>query len=162
MIKEKQLSSFMPTVKVMDPDTVITLDKIEHALSASANRYGLPVSFYRDSIKYGGFLSSNIVDCLVMFNPNHSNDYFNFCISLTHQGNITFIDTNLFGRSQQMEKVSRSEWASQDRQGKTLSYKIGSKVGVTIANIGKSSSKLQEEQQYYNLIEEILHEVYKI
>lgn len=58
-----------------------------------------------------------------------------------------------------MDKFARSEYAKQDRQGKSLSYKIGSVIGSTVRNLGKNRQKLEEEQRYYDSIQHVLDQV---
>ena len=58
-----------------------------------------------------------------------------------------------------MDKFARSEYAKQDRQGNSLSYKIASVIGSTVRNLGKNRQKLEEEQRYYDSIQHVLDHV---
>ena len=58
-----------------------------------------------------------------------------------------------------MDKFARAENARLDRQGKDLSYQIGSLIGSGLRNIGKSKQKLEEEQNYYAAVEYLLDQV---
>jgi hypothetical protein len=94
-----------------------------------------------------------------MYHPEHATDYFRFCIRVKRQGIYAFVYINDFGKSSQMAKADRAEFAKADRKGKTMSYKIGSMIGQGIANIGKSKQKLEEEQMYYQCISDIFDEI---
>ena len=58
-----------------------------------------------------------------------------------------------------MNKADRVEAYKEDRRGKSMSYKVGSIIGQGISSIGKSKQKLEEEQNYYNCISDILDDV---
>ena len=103
--------------------------------------------------------NKKIEDCIVMYHPEHRNDYFLFCIRVQQEGNLAFVAVNDFGASKQMDKFARAEYAKQDRRGKDMSYKIGSMIGSGIRNIGKSKQKLEAEQNYYDAVQYILDQV---
>ena len=58
-----------------------------------------------------------------------------------------------------MAKADRAEFAKADRQGKSMSYKVGSMIGQGLMNIGKSKQKLEEEQMYYQCVFDIFDEI---
>lgn len=158
MIKADYLREFRPTIRYNDGYD-ITLQIVQEALEDSAQKKGVPVAFYNDQIKSGGLFNSSVEDCIVMYHPEHKNDYFKFCIRVTVQGSYAFISVNDFGQSKQMSKAGYAENYKADRQGKSMSYKIGSMVGQSIMTIGKSKHKLEEEQMYYECISDIFDEV---
>ena len=45
------------------------------------------------------------------------------------------------------------------KRGKSMSYNGGAIIGQGISSIGKSKQKLEEEQNYYNCISDILDDV---
>ena len=110
-------------------------------------------------MKSGGLFNSTVEDCIVLYHPEHRNDYFKFCIRVGRQGTYAFVSVNDFGQSKQMAKAERAEFAKQDRKGKPMSYKMGSIIGAGIANIGKSKQKLEEEQMYYQCVFDIFDEI---
>lgn len=120
---------------------------------------GVPVAFYNEQVKSGGLFNSSVEDCIVMYHPEHQNDYFKFCIRVGRQGTYAFVSVNDFGQSKQMAKADRAEFAKQDRKGKSMSYRVGSMIGSGIANIGKSKQKLEEEQRYYQCVFDIFDEI---
>lgn len=58
-----------------------------------------------------------------------------------------------------MKKADVSAAYKEDRKGKSLSYKMGSMVGQSIMSIGKSKSKLEEEQNYYACVIDMFDEI---
>lgn len=158
MIKIDELREFRPTYRFEDGANV-SLEAVKNALSVEAEKRGVPVAFYTDQVKSGGLFNKQIEDCIVMYHPEHQNDYFKFCIRVGRQGSYAFVSVNDFGSSKQMDKFVRAEFAKQDRKGKDMSYKIGSMIGSGIRNIGKSKQKLEEEQNYYGAVEYILDQV---
>ena len=158
MIKEDELREFRPVVRYRD-GSEITLQAVQNALEAAANSIGIPVAFYEDQVKSGGIFNKTIENCIVLYHPEHQYDYFKFCIRIATEGSYAFISCNDFGQSKQMNKADRVEAYKEDRRGKSMSYKVGSIIGQGISSIGKSKQKLEEEQNYYNCISDILDDV---
>ena len=120
---------------------------------------GIPVAFYADQVKSGGLFNSSVEDCIVMYHPEHQNDYFKFCIRVGRQGTYAFVSVNDFGQSKQMNKASYAENYKADRKGKSMSYKVGSMIGQGVMTLGKSKQKLEEEQMYYQCVFDIFDEI---
>lgn len=158
MIKSDELREFRPTYCFEDGAN-ISLEVVQNALTAEAEKHGVPIAFYPDQVKSGGLFNKRVENCLVMHHPEHKNDYFAFCIRVRYQGSMAYVTVNDFGASKQMDKFARAEYAKQDRKGKDMSYKIGSMIGSGIRNIGKSKHKLEEEQNYYGAVQYILDQV---
>ena len=158
MIKIDELREFRPTCRFEDGANV-SLEAVKNALSVEAEKRGVPVAFYTDQVKSGGLFNKQIEDCIVMYHPEHQNDYFKFCIRVGRQGSYAFVSVNDFGQSKQMAKANRAEFAKEDRKGKTMSYKVGSMLSEGIMNIGKSKQKLEEEQMYYQCVFDIFDEI---
>ena len=158
MIKADTLREFRPSVRYKDGNG-ITLQTVQEAIKDYAQGMGVPVAFYNEQVKSGGLFNSSVEDCIVMYHPEHQNDYFKFCIRVGRQGTYAFVYVNDFGQSKQMAKADRAEFAKQDRKGKSMSYRVGSMIGSGIANIGKSKQKLEEEQRYYQCVFDIFDEI---
>jgi len=158
MIKIDELREFRPTYQYENGEN-INLEAVKAALTETAEENGIAIAFYEDQVKSGGIFNRVIEDCLVMYHPEHRYDYFTFCIRVQREGPLTLIAVNDFGSSKQMDKFARAENARLDRQGKDLSYQIGSLIGSGLRNIGKSKQKLEEEQNYYAAVEYLLDQV---
>lgn len=158
MIKADNLREFRPSVRYKD-GSGITLQTVQNAIKDCAQQMGILVAFTSDQVKSGGLFNSSVEDCIVMYHPEHENDYFKFCIRVNRQGTYAFVSVNDFGQSKQMAKANRADFAKQDRQGKDMSYKVGSMVTQGIMNIGKSKQKLEEEQMYYQCIFDIFDDI---
>lgn len=158
MIKVDELREFRPQVRYQNGEG-ITLMTVQEAIKDCAMKMGIPVAFRGDQVKSGGLFNSSVEDCLVMYHPEHERDYFKFCIRVNRQGVYAFVSINDFGQSSQMNKAGRAEAYKADREGKAMSYKIGSLIGQGLSTIGKSKTKLEEEQRYYNCVEDIFDEI---
>lgn len=154
MIKIDELRDYRPKYRYTD-GAGITLDMVKEELTAEAKKNGIPVAFYDDQVKSGGMFNKTIEDCIVMYHPEHRNDYYRFCIRVQREGSLTFISVNDFGDSKQMDKFARAEYAKQDRSGKSMSYKLGSMAASAIANSGRNKQKLEAEQNYYDAVQYI-------
>ena len=128
MIKIEELQEVRPTYRFEDGAN-IDLTAVEREIGKKAAEKQIPVAFERDKVKSGGLFNRKIEDCTVLYNPNHKKDYFRFCIRVQHQGAYAFVLVESMGVSKQLAKFERAEFAKQDRQGKDLSYQIGSMVG---------------------------------
>lgn len=158
MIKGDDLREFRPVVRYKDGNG-ITLQTVQDALADCAKGMGIPVAFYSDQVKSGGLFNKSIEDCIVMYHPEHQYDYFKFCIRVQHQGAYAFVSANDFGTSKQMKKAGQAEAYKADRKGKSMSYKVGSLIGQGITSIGRSKSKLEEEQNYYACVMDMFDEI---
>lgn len=148
MIKLKDLEN-MGTVNFKDGGD-ITLENIRAAIKDLAEQQQVPVAFYNDEAKEGGFLGSTY-PCLVMYHPEHRYDYYNMAMVITRQGAYASVNVYAAGKSKQMNKFARSEANKEMRRGQSLSFKIGNAAVSGLMNMGKSKQKLQEEQFYYEI-----------
>lgn len=158
MIKADELREFRPVVRYREGND-ITLQTVQGALEDCASNMGISVAFYNDQVKSGGIFNKTIEDCIVLYHPDHRNDYYKVCIRVGRQGNYAFVAANDFGTSKQMKKADMAELYKADRKGKSLSYKVGSMVGQTVMSFGKSKSKLEEEKNYYACIMDMFDEI---
>ncbi len=160
-LKADNLWEFMPIIRMTSSENV-TLENIKKEFSYFADEYGISLAMGYGEIRKGGMFSSDSVQCLIIANSNHQNDYYKYCVSLAFQGKVPFVTINQFGRSPQMEKEGRAQFAKEDRKGKSLSYKLGSKFSEMILNAGKSADKFQEEQRFYAVMEDIISNVFGV
>ncbi|MBQ6796747.1 MAG: hypothetical protein IJP10_01920, partial [Clostridia bacterium] len=84
---------------------------------------------------------------------------FKFAIRVQRQGSIAFVHVNDFGKSPQMIKDEIAETCKKDREGQSLSFKVGSLIGQGLHTIGRSKTKLEAEQNYYFALEELMNKV---
>lgn len=158
MIKADELREFRPVIRYKDGNG-ITLTVVQDAIKRRAEEMGVPVAFGVDQVKSGGIFNRTIEECIVLYHPEHRTDYYNICIRVKHQGNNVFVSAMDFGTSRQMKKEDLSKMYKADRRGKSISYKVGSMIGQGVRTIGRSKSKLEEEQNYYACIVDILDEI---
>lgn len=159
MVQKRQLREFRPEVRYRNLE--ITFDSIQAAISEKAEEFGIPVAFYPDDVGKDSFLNFNIADepCLVMYYPDHKDDYFKFCIRISRSGAYTFVSMNDFGQSPQMKKAGVVDACRASRKGRGVSYKVGSiiKEGLTSLSLDRGSA--EAEQRYYQCIIDILDEL---
>ena len=110
-------------------------------------------------MKSSGLFNSQVDDCIVMYHPEHKNDYFNFCVRVSKQGTYAFVAINDFGQSKQMNKANTAEFMKEDRQGQAMSYKVGSMIGQGLRTLGGNRQKLEAENNYYQCIFDIFDEI---
>ena len=168
MIKESELKEFLPEIQCRGGES-ITLEEVRQRLGTHAEKHGLKIALSTEQIKTGGMLNSKTDNCLVMYNPEHVKDYFHFCIRIRQKGSCSYILVEQFGQSKQMDKAYRREIAKQGvkdyfRAGaedyQAIGRSIGAAIGGALGSIGKSKSKLEEEKVYYQMIGELVEEVF--
>ena len=160
MIKEKELREFRPTIKYRDGKD-ITFQTIQVALQGAANENGISVAFHDDEIKFGGFFGGDVEPCLVLYHPEHENDYFKFCIRLQHQGNYAFVTVYDFGSSTQMGNAGSKDYLKDTLKNGDGWEIAGAIIGSGIRLLSKGTAnkkKLEEEEMWYSVISDIFEE----
>lgn len=157
MIKADAMGEFIGPVMLPGG---IDLGAIREALAEAAQQNNIPLAFSTDEVKSGGLFNKVSEPCLVLYHPEHEFDYFRFAVRSVQEGGRSIVTINTFGQSSQMKKDARAAWAKQDRRGKSMSYKVGSMIGSGIAGIGRSKQKLEAEQRYYMLVQDLIEQVF--
>ena len=158
MVRADDLRDFRPQVRYENAEG-LNLGTLQHAIRLYAEKLAIPVAFRDDQVKSGGIFSPTIDDCVVMYHPDHENDYFKFCFRIRTQGIYTFVIVNDFGQSKQLRKQDAIEFGRQDREGKELSYQIGSYAAQIFFSLGKNKQKLEDELRYYQVVTQIIDEI---
>lgn len=153
MIKADAMEQFMQVQMVSGS---YGLDSVMAAVQRLADEDNIPVAFAKDQVTSGGLFNKVVEPCLVLYHPDHPTDYYKLAIRCSEEAGRTFISIDMYGTSKQMNKAAGAEWAKQDRRGKSMSYKVGSMIGSGIAGIGRSKQKLEAEQRYYALLQDLL------
>lgn len=172
MLKDKDLREFRPTYRYSNGKE-ITLQTLQNAIKDIAMQYQIPVAFYNDQIKSGGVFNSQVTDCIVIYHPEHRNDYYKIAISVQYQGTMAFVSAQDFGESKNLKKLNargaagsalKQGWNNAGREGNwspgmsLVGGAIGGTVGV-IRSLGGSKAKQEEENRYYGALVQILDEV---
>lgn len=125
----------------------ITLKTLKSELKwINQEEYELPIRFYFDQIKSGGLFNSSVDKCLILENWEHPSDYFKYCITIRKQGKLTMVMMNYYGLS---KLTGKANWTEARRRNGTLG-------GIIINAIsGVNQADLQEEYDYYGMIEEM-------
>lgn len=126
----------------------MNLSTIREKIQEGADENGIAVAFSEESMKVGGLFSKQVEEYLVMYNPEHANDYLRFGIRLKHQGKYAFMQVYNMGGS---KNYGRYNAAQQDGT---------SGVAASIFNkISGHGAKLAEEENYYTILRDILSNV---
>lgn len=145
---EKDLSTeWIPQVRFPNGNNV-NLVTLRAAIEDEAAKNGIPVAFREDQLKVGGLFSKQMEDILIMFNPEHANDYLKFLVRVQHMGNYAFMHVYNLGGS---KNYRNSNLAS-----------VGGTIGA-VTKIGGlftgANAKLQAEEQYYTILADVLGNV---
>lgn len=158
MLKEKELREFRPTYRYADGQA-ITLLSIQEAIKDAADKKGILVAFEKDQVKGGTLLKSTVDDCLVLFHPEHRNEFFKFCIRVRKQGTYAFISVNDFGESKHLGAAMGLEANKEAMQGHELSERIGASIGRGIRGLFVDKEKVAIEQMWLQCVQDIFDEV---
>ena len=154
MIKADQL-------KEVRKDTVykegkdITLLTLQKELKETAEKYQIQIAFTNDQIKSGGMFNSTTVDCLVVYHPKHPTDYFRYAVSIRRQGVMAYVSVNYFGSSKQTGKAG----VSKDALSNLKEGNLGTAMLGGLMSLGKNKNKLEEENNFYSALDQIIDEV---
>ena len=142
---EKDLTmEWIPQVRFPDGNNV-NLMTVREAIENEAAENGIPVAFREDQLKVGGMFNKQIEDVLIMYNPDHANDYLKFLIRVQHMGKYAFMHVFNMGGS---KNYRNSNVAAAGGAIGTIT-KIG---GL----LGGANAKLQQEEQYYTILADVL------
>lgn len=142
---EKDLTmEWIPQVRFPNGDNV-NLMTVREAIVNEAAENGIPVAFREDHLKVGGLFNKQIEDVLVMYNPEHANDYLTFVVRVQHMGKYAFMHVYNMGGS----KNYRNSNLAQGEGAIATIKKIG---GL----LGGANAKLQAEEQYYTILADVL------
>ena len=165
MIKSKELRQYQPTVRYAD-GRGINLAVVQNALMEQAVKYQITVQFYNDQVKEGGLLNSDSTDCIVMFHPEHRNDYIKYVISIKRQGTMAFVAVDNYGISKNIAKLSAGSSALSDLKTSVFSKdpnESAAALGRALANglkgLGGKKSKKEDEKMWYSAMSEIISNV---
>lgn len=168
MLKEKELRNFRENTRCVNN---MRLADVKVAIESKARIRQLPVAFYNEQIKKGGMLNSSVVDCLVVYHPEHRNDYIKFAISIED----SIISIKEFGESKNQKKLNNRHGASDVmRAGINQANKNaerGASIGGVLTagallsgakmlkSIGGSKEKKHAEDEYYLMLLSIFNEI---
>lgn len=158
IIKEGDLQELREAIQYRDGNG-ISLNRLKRDIASCAENMGIPVTFEIGQVKVGGFLKSELEDCLVFYHPDHEKDYYKVCIRLMWIGRSCKISFYSFGESKQMKKMYLYNQAVQggiDNGGGQLASRIMGSLLVP----GINKRKAEEEQMYYDLILELIDNVF--
>lgn len=145
MLKEKQLNDDLMKFKT---NASLEISEAKSRIEKITSENSIPAVVEVDSIKVGGFLNSQVLDCLVIKHPEHMRDYYHVVVVLG--AGVAMVAST--GNSKQMKKFATAEALKTNRKGKSLSYKIGNAAVGSLFLLGKSKNKLEQEQNYYDTI----------
>lgn len=142
---EKDLTEeWIPQVRFPDGNYV-NLMTVREVIENEAAENGIPVAFREDQLKVGGMFNKQIEDVLIMYNPDHANDYLKFLIRVQHMGKYAFMHVFNMGGSKNYHSMNMAA--------------AGGAIG-TITKIGGLlggvNAKLQAEEQYYTILADVL------
>ena len=123
----------------------VNLLAIREAIQNEADRNGIPVAFREEQIKVGSLFNKQLEDILVMYNPEHANDYLKFVVRVQHRGAYAFMYVYNMGGS---KNFRNSQLA-----------KEGGVIGKISGKIAGVQSKLQAEEQYYQILSDVIENV---
>ncbi len=134
-------TEWIPQVRFPNGNNV-NLMTVREAIQNEADENGIPVAFREDQLKSGGLFNKQIEDILVMYNPEHENDYLKFVIRVQHMGKYAFMHVYNMGGSKNYRDSNAAAG------GSTLKQITGL--------LGGRNAKLQAEEQYYTILADVL------
>lgn len=137
-------TEWIPQVRFPDGNNV-NLMTVREAIQNEADENGIPVAFREETLKSGSLFNKQVEDILVMYNPEHANDYLQFVIRVQHMGKYAFMHVYNMGGSKNYKNVNTA--ASGGARGA---------IAAIGGLFGGGKAKLQVEEQYYTILTDIL------
>ena len=135
---------FIPHVRFTN-GSGLNLAMLQDALQAECDANGIPVAFRPDVLKTGGFFNKQTEDIVILYNPEHPNDYLQFLLRMTYQGRYAFLD---------VFKVGNSTNYAHDNAAAN-----GSAVRKIFNAFSGHNAKLEEEENYYLILKDCMEAV---
>lgn len=177
MIKENELQELQPEICYQDGQS-ITLQSIQHELQKKMAQADIAISFYPEQVKYAGLLGGT-ENCLVVYHPDHKNDYFSIVIRLKRQGNLAYITINTTGVSKLMKsdalrkqvlETAKVGWKRAGELHKDYNVLNDAASGAAFVGAaaigvrhlfkgGSDKQKLEEEQHWYSLVCDMINRI---
>lgn len=142
---EKQLNTeWIPQIRFQNGQDV-NLISFRNALIEETNANGILVSFDDAQVKVGGLFSKQLEDVLVMYNPEHPNDYLRFVVRIQHQGRYAFLHIYNMGGSKNYALINGAQ--------------NGSKLSIVRGLVGGVKEKIQIEENYYTILADCISNI---
>lgn len=139
----------LDSVNIRDAED-ITLDNIKEMIKSVSQEKSVPMAFYMEEVKTSG-LFGDPDPALVVYHPDHRNDFFNLVVLLSCQGSYARLDVYATGKSKQMGKFNQAEINREMRKGKSMSFQIANAAVSGLLGLGRSKQKLADEQMWYQI-----------
>ncbi|MBO5468743.1 MAG: hypothetical protein J6A03_03205 [Lachnospiraceae bacterium] len=137
-------TEWIPQVRFPNGNNV-NLMTVREAIQNEADENGIPVAFREDTLKSGGLFNKQVEDILVMYNPEHANDYLQFVIRVQHMGKYAFMHVYNMGGSKNYRNANTAA------SGGTMGT-----IAAIGGLLGGAKAKLQAEEQYYTILADVL------
>lgn len=137
----------------------IHLDMVAEGLATLADSYGVKIAFAKDQVKFGDLLDNTVENCIVLFHPEHRNDYISTVFRVKHLGRYAFMYLDDMGVSKNFKnaRISREDRHAAT-SGESLLFKITYGIATDLREAGANRAKLEEEQCWYSIVEDIISE----
>ena len=157
MIKEKELFDGK-RIRFQNGEGINLAAAVE-AITDEADKNAIPLAHYEDQVKFGGLIGGSVEDCVVFYHPDHKKDYINTVVRVSHQGKYAFLAVDHIGVSKMGGKVAVRDGRKEATRGESLSFKIGYGIASAVSTIGASRSKLEQEQDWYAMLDDVLEAI---
>jgi len=163
MLRDKDLTTERSDVFIKcEKGESLTLFDLRELIKKTADGYQIPVAFGEDQIQSGGILNKTAMDCLIMFHPEHPNDYFHNAITMRKQGLMHYMSVYYYGTSKQFKNAAAAASAKDSLRdsltGRGDGFAMAGAVISGLKSIGRNKAKFQEEEDYYHALAQIFNE----
>lgn len=165
MISEKVLSEPFKESRFRDGETV-SFEALQDIIQTQANEMGFPVAFEKETLKIGSFLNSSTEDCLIVYHPDHKDDYEKYLIRIRYQGKMAVCYLHGYGVSKLMGGEAARSAAIEKAKEK---YGFGGEYGSASFYINAFNNvvggaarkqKIEEEKTWYGVIGNIMSNIF--
>jgi len=118
VIDISELKEIHPVVCYSPKGDTVTFDAIKSLINKTAKVHGISIAFDYDEVSSGDGDSVIIEDCLVVFHPNHRDDFYNIVFRIRREDDKAFIIKSEYGKSVLLENTYSLIDANEDVENK--------------------------------------------
>lgn len=162
MIKEKDLNEWKDARKCAEGEG-ISYTTVREYLEYAAGENGIALAFRMDEIKYSGW-GGGTDKCMVLYHPEHEDDYLNYCVRIKHEGKYAFVSYFTFGMSEQLANAAHKEYTKDTLKNAPMANKVGALIGAGVWKLrhgGVNNQKLEEEKQWYTILSDVVDDMWE-
>lgn len=98
MYKRDELLNIRKAFRLLD-ENGMSIELLEGHAAEFSEQFGVPLAWEADQVDNGEAAKQPIQDCLVLFNPDHKDDYYKIVVDFEVPTKLAFLNASITGES---------------------------------------------------------------